>query len=331
MLVKSWKQKVGTVDENLILNVLSNKKQVIDAEILNFLEKRRNFKLFPSMKIFLTTGGKRLRPIMLILSAQSVGGKQSDVLQLALAIELIHNASLIIDDVIDDDEERRGIQSLHKKWNRNDAIIVASALSALAINLATKYGSEVTKFISETAFQLCEGEYLDSSSSLEELTEDEFISIIKKKTSSLFKASSYLGALVGGGNSDEVKSLTAYGENFGVAYQLKDDLSDLKTHRGAVPKDVLNMRPTLPLIHFIHHCHDRGVFNELKVRALSNNLTFDEYKNFLNLLEEEGSLRYCEQRIEYFANEAINSLSSLRNSTYKKYLTLLVQCLPTLI
>lgn len=329
MIIKSWKQKVEMVNESLIFNLLSNKKRVIDSEILSVLNKRRNFKLLPSMNFFLTSGGKRLRPIMLILSAQSVGGKPSDVIQLALAIELIHNASLIIDDIIDNDEERRGNLSLHKKCTRKDAIIVASALSALAINIAAKYGSEVTKIISESALQLCEGEYLDSTEFLEHITEEEFFSIIKKKTASLFKASCYLGALVGGGTPDEVKSLATYGENFGIAYQLKDDLTDLKSCEEVVPKDVINMRPTLPLIHFIRHSNDKEVFNELKIRALSDNLTFDEYKKLLNMLER--SLEYSEQRIQYFLNKAIRSVSPLRNSIYKKYLILLAQCLPMII
>jgi geranylgeranyl diphosphate synthase type I len=298
------------------------KKQLFDFEISKLLSSISNFKLFPLLKYSLASGGKRLRPFLLILSAQSVGGKESDVMQLALAIELIHNASLVLDDIIDNDHERRGCQALHKKWSMNDATLAAFAMSTLAIKLATKYGAEIIRFISEIALQLCEGEYFDMSSSLEAITEDEYFLTVKKKSASLFKASTRLGALVGGGSPTEVEALTAFGENFGIAYQLRDDLLELKLSRESIPRDLIDGRPNLLLIHFLSKPHNKKILEKCRLRVLTNNVN---YEKLLRSLEREGSFKYCERKINYYVNQAVTSLSVLKSSSYKRYLILLAK------
>lgn len=321
-------RKKFELNEKTMFKILSVKKRVVDRELSNIIDQQiKNLEFAMPIKYFFSAGGKRLRPIMLILSAQSVGGRQSSVLQLAIAIELIHNASLIIDDIIDEEEERRGSMPLHKKYSNKEAVIIASTLSALAIKLATKYGVEVTKFLSEIALRLCEGEYLDYNKSSQYLTEDDVLLIIKNKTAALFEASTFLGALAGGGSSYEVKALREYGFNFGMAYQLLDDLADLKNHRKIAHNSMIELRPILPLIFFIRHYDNERIINKLT----SKNITFDEYNYILKMMEENGSMKYCEHRIKDFIDEAIRSLYPIKNSKYKELLVSLAQYLPMLI
>jgi geranylgeranyl pyrophosphate synthase len=163
---------------------------------------------------------------LVILSAQSVGGHVRKVIPLALAFELMHTVRLVHDDIIDQDLTRRGKPALHVKWSVNDAIFVGDAMIALAVNLASDYGEEILKTVSESALELCDGEHMDISLLLDSETEEEYFTKIRKKSVCLFRAAAYSGVLGGGGTPPRDKQPLLFWENFGIAYQLKDDLTE---------------------------------------------------------------------------------------------------------
>jgi len=252
-----------------------------------------------------------------------VGGKAEEVMPLALAFELMHTATLVHDDIIDKDQTRRGLPALHVKWSTDDAILAGDAMIALAVNLASSYGEEILKIVSNSALELCDGEHMDIYFSLDSATEEEYFLKIKQKSATLFRASAHSGALAGGGSPSEIHSLSMFGENFGIAYQLRDDLSDIKHTGTSISKDIKRGRVTLPLIHLYNTSNlkekrqlKRDFQEALKNRALNSSVV----KRILKRLTTAGSFAYVEQKIDKYLQQAIESVKPLENTVYKKYL-----------
>ena len=153
---------------------LTETKQLINSELSNLVSKISELRLHPYLEYVLLSRGKRLRSILVILSVQSVGGDRDRVIPLALAFELLHSATLVHDDIIDEDKLRRGLPTLHRKSGVNTAILVGDAMISLGINLAADFGVEIMKIVSECSLELCDGEYMDTSLLLNEITEENY-------------------------------------------------------------------------------------------------------------------------------------------------------------
>lgn len=162
-------------DEKTFQSYVENTKQLVESELSNLISRIAGIRLHEKMEYALLSHGKRLRPLMVILSAQSVGGNQDDVMSLALAIELLHTATLVHDDILDQDKFRRNVPTVHEKWSVNDAILVGDAMISLSINLAADYGREILKIGSETGLALCDGEYMDVSITSIKISENEYL------------------------------------------------------------------------------------------------------------------------------------------------------------
>lgn len=297
---------------------------MIDVELSNFVSNLAHLKLHPQLEYALLSKGKRLRPLLVILSAQSVGGKAEKVMPLALAFELVHTATLVHDDIIDNDQARRGLPALHVKWSVNDAILAGDAMIALAVNLASSYGEKILKTVSDSALELCDGEHMDISLSLDSATEEEYFLKIKQKSACLFRAAAYSGALASGGSPSEVNSLSTFGENFGIAYQLKDDLVDLKDPSSFISRDLRRGRVTLPLIHLYTTSNpkERQQLKRNFQKTLKNPEQHDRHdaERILKSLKASGSFDYVEQKINRYLQQAIASVKPLKNTFYKEHL-----------
>jgi len=299
-------------------------KKLIDLELSRFVSKLSRLRLHPLLEYSLLSKGKRLRPLLVLLSAQSVGGKAEKIMPLALAFELMHTATLVHDDIIDNDETRRGIPALHVKWSVNDAILAGDAMIALAVNLASSYGEEVLKTVSNSALELCDGEHMDIWLSLDSATEEEYFLKIKEKSASLFRAAACSGAMAGGGSSSEIHSLSMFGENFGMAYQLRDDISDLKHTCDIISRDLKRGRVTLPLIHLYNTSGleerqqlKRDFLMMIKNREVLNSSVAER---IFKRLSAAGSFAYVEQKINEYLQQAIESVKPLKDTVYKEYL-----------
>jgi geranylgeranyl pyrophosphate synthase len=233
-------------DRKMFQSYVENTKQLVESELSNLVSRIADLRIHEKMKYALLSRRKRLRPVMVILSAQSVGGNREDVMSLALAIELLHTATLVHDDILDQDKFRRDVPAVHEKWSINDAILVGDAMISLAINLTADYGREIMKIASETGLALCDGEYMDVSTTSTEISENEYLEKIRKKSASLFKTATQCGTIAGGGSDLEVKCLADFGEHFGMAYQLSDDLSDITSLREAFQKISENVGSVFP-------------------------------------------------------------------------------------
>lgn len=313
---------------------VSKTKSQIESELAKISSKLSELSIHPQIEYALLSGGKRLRPLFVILSAESVGGNRNEVMPLALAFELMHTATLVHDDIIDDDEYRRGIPALHKKWSVNDAILTGDALIALSVDLASPYGETILKTVAQSALELCDGEHMDITFSLKTATEESYFKKISEKSASLFKAATYSGALAGGGSHSEVHSLSMYGQNFGIAYQLRDDLLDLKQKERMALKDLRSGSITLPLIHSYNTCSSdekKQVESQLQ-RLMKGNPTNDDQgaENLLRIIRSTGSFDYCENKIDEHLRQAVNSISILKDTEYKTYLVEMTRALKAL-
>ncbi len=179
--------------------------------------------------VYAVEGGKRVRPMMLMLSAEALGKRDDSVLDAAVAVELLHTESIIHDDIIDEEEARRNRMTFHVKYGFSASLLTADFVFALILAIAARYKDmRVAEEISSAALRMAEGEYseLTIDPKVYNLTWDEYLKIVTDKTAALFETSAKLGALIARGNEKEVAALANFGKYLGIAYQLRDDLLD---------------------------------------------------------------------------------------------------------
>jgi geranylgeranyl pyrophosphate synthase len=301
---------------------ISYSKTLIDRE-LSKLVKSLEPNLAPQIEYALLSGGKRLRPLMVLFAAQSAGGNRKATVPLALSFELAHTSSLVHDDIIDTDIIRRGKMALHNKWSEKSAVLTGDLLIAYAVYLASSYGGRILKMISQSAIDLCQGEQMDLVLSPIS-TESEYFQMIESKSSSLFQAAASCGAIVGGASPKETKCLANFGKNFGITYQLRDDLLDLKSGKDQTSQDLKKGRTTLPLIHLYgisNSIERKTIDKDLRVATMKNNIKSDSaIKNILEQLEETGSIIYLKNKIDEHCRLTKTSLAPLKDSIYKNCL-----------
>ncbi len=316
-------------NEQLYQTYLEETRKEINSEISTLIQKIANLKLNEKIVYVLQTQGKMLRPTLVLLSAQSVGANKEPLKKLALAIELLHEATLVHDDLLDDDNFRRNTVAVHAKWGIKDAVLVGDALASLSLNLAANYGTETSKVVSEACLLLCDGEYIDASTANAELTERDYFEKITKKSASLFRAATLCGAIAGKGSSVEKNALAEFGQNLGIAYQIRDDLSDITPLKEGTTPNVNDFQ-TLPFIH-LNNAPDRKekIFLQSSVleKAENSSEQLTTPKKLYERLEDAGSLSYCNDKINDYLNRAVSVLEPLKSSVYKSYLIKMAESL----
>jgi len=196
-------------------------------------------------------GGKRIRPLILVLSAECVGKCDTNAYTAACAVELLHMESIIHDDIIDNETLRRGKDPFHIKYGYNTSILTGDFVLGLILNISSRLGKpRIASELATTAMMMSEGEMLETMlESSEDVTFNDYLKVIEYKTATAFAAASKLGAIIGGGTEEHVLSLAEYGKNMGIAYQIRDDLFDWKNEEklfniliknSSDPRDVFN-------------------------------------------------------------------------------------------
>jgi geranylgeranyl pyrophosphate synthase len=304
--------KTFASDEKKYQAYLKKVKEELFSEISNLLSKTESLRLNEKITYALQTRGKLLRPTLVMLSGQSVGGNWDHLKKLALSIELLHNATLVHDDILDNDHFRRDALAIYSKYGVRTAILVGDALASLSLNLSAEYNKKIAKIVSQTCLSLCDGEYMDAAEATSEPSEKLYFEKIRKKTASLFKTATQCGGIAGGGSPTEIASLAEFGENYGIAYQISDDLSDIASLKdGLVPGQ--NDFQTLPFIH-LYESTGKG---EKYLQDLSPEQLYEQLGTF-------NCLRYCLGKIRDHLNKAVANLEQLRDSVYKSFLLKMV-------
>ncbi|CUU06863.1 Geranylgeranyl pyrophosphate synthase, partial [Candidatus Kryptobacter tengchongensis] len=207
-------------------------KKVIDERLKQALIEEKPVGLYEPIRYILFAGGKRIRPIILLLSCESLGGDYEDAINAALAVEIFHNFTLVHDDIMDNADLRRGLLTIHKRWGINTAILSGDAMFAIAYKFLSSIKSaridEIFNSFTQAAIEVCEGQALDLELETSfDVSIDDYIKMISKKTASLIKNSARIGALIANGSNEQILALENYGLNLGLAFQFMDDLLDV--------------------------------------------------------------------------------------------------------
>ena len=173
-------------------------------------------------------GGKRIRPIILLLSSECIGEVDDNTLAAASAIEFLHTESVIHDDIIDNETQRRQRDPFHIKYGYNTSVLTGDFVLGLILNIASRINNpRVTKNLATTAMMMSEGEIIEGRlETSEDVTFDDYLKVIEYKTAVAFETASRLGGIISGGNDEQIECLADYGKNIGIAYQIRDDLHD---------------------------------------------------------------------------------------------------------
>jgi octaprenyl-diphosphate synthase len=203
-------------------------------------------------------GGKRIRPLILVLSAECIKSEkvEPNAYLAASAIELLHTESIIHDDIIDEENQRRGKPSFHVKYGYNSSILTADFVLGVILNISSKLKDpRIINELSNAATKMTEGEMMEIKLGKEmDITEDDYIKVLEFKTASLFEASAKIGAITGGGDEDQIHTMTSFGNLLGIAYQIHDDLIDwsnenrlfnLLVRKNGKPKDFVDQMDKL--------------------------------------------------------------------------------------
>ena len=217
------------IEINPLLEVYSNYIEKIDSALDKELELYSESEFCEPLKYALE-GGKRIRPIILLLAAESVGKIDDNVYAGACAIELLHTESVIHDDIIDNETQRRHKDPFHIKYGYNTSVLTGDFVLGLILNISSRLdNARVTKDLATAAMLMSEGEVLEGKlEESEDVTFEDYVKVMDYKTATAFEMAAKLGSIIGGGSEEETLGLSEYGKNIGIAYQIKDDLMDWK-------------------------------------------------------------------------------------------------------
>lgn len=270
------------------------------------------------------SGGKRLRPLLSVLAAKSVGYKGSDHLKLAAIVEFIHTASLLHDDVVDESTMRRGRQTANAMFGNSASVLVGDFLYTRSFQMMTELNSlKVLQILADTTNVLAEGEVMQLMNLNEpDTSEENYMRVIYCKTARLFEAATQLGGVLNNVDESIESALGEYGKYLGIAFQIADDLLDYTADAEELGKnigdDLAEGKPTLPLIYALAHgnAEEKALIKGV-IETTDGSQVIDQ---ILAALDRTGALVYTKRRAEEEAEKAIQALSVLPESKYKEAL-----------
>lgn len=283
-----------------------------------------------AVRRMLAAGGKRLRPRITLLAADACGGNPVDHLHLAAYMELIHVATLIHDDVVDNARTRRGVNATAVDYGNRVSVLAGDYLFAWIFkNVTADYPHPVPNVLSATLADICDGEVLQLQALGNlNLTRDAYVEIARKKTASLFAASAQCGAVMGGGNPREIAGLQSFGELFGIAFQMKDDLLDMTADERSLGKpvgnDLTERKMTIPLIEALSGGDPN--FSD-QVRRFYEESDNDAIPAVVAGIEAAGGLQGTRTRIAEYVARAKQALEPIAPGTAKEELGHLAESL----
>ena len=231
-------------------------------------------------------GGKRIRPLILLLSAESVGNCDENAYTAACAVELLHTESVIHDDIIDNETLRRRKDPFHIKYGYNTSILTGDFVLGLILNIASRINNpRIANELATTAMMMSDGEMIEARlESSEDVTFDDYLKVMEYKTATAFEAASKIGAILGGGTEDQILALAEYGKNVGIAYQIHDDLQDWNNEdklfnvlikKSSDPRDVFN--------HMDYLLKDYSLKSKAGLRKIKEGQAKSHLENLLDL------------------------------------------------
>lgn len=280
------------------------------------------------MNYIIRTKGKQIRPLFTFLSAGLNGGITEKTYRGAAMIELLHTATLVHDDVVDDSIQRRGFFSINAIWKNKIAVLAGDYLLSRGLLVAVNHGDfDLLKVTSDAVRQMSEGELLQIEKARTlDIKEEIYFEIIRMKTAVLIEACCVIGALSSADRESKPEQMREFGKYTGIAFQIKDDILDYDSSITGKPKgtDLKEKKLTLPLIYAMNI----APFTEKKhIKKLISGNSFSEqdFKNVKNFINEYGGFDYAVKRMQEYKNKAIDAIDEFQDSDYKSALIRLVE------
>ena len=315
-----------------LINLCQKDLEAINTLILEKLDSKVPL-IHEISSYLILSGGKRLRPLLTsccyrLIEKQKDNSKNH--IGLATAVEFIHAATLLHDDVIDESKQRRGNLSVNEVWGNKTSVLVGDFLFSRAFQLMTKYGNlEILKILSDTSVVISEGEILELSNDKDPtINEDVYFEVINDKTASLFSAACQVGCISANSSAKEVESIKSFGTNFGMAFQLIDDAIDYYSTNDSLGKNVgddfKEGKITLPIIlAYIRSNNEEKKFWNKTIVDLKQDK--DDFGEAITIMQKYDCISDTVERARHFANVAMDSLGTFKNNEYKRTLINLIQ------
>jgi len=309
---------------------LKKRADFFNAQLEKFLDGGSPESLYDAARHLPLAGGKRLRPCFSLISCESVKGDIIKVIPLAIALELIHNFTLIHDDIMDKSKLRRNLPTVHVKFgepsaiNAGDLLFIKAFESMHNISIDCSIFKNVEFGFIDFIKEICEGQQLDMDfENRQIINEEEYLEMIRKKTAVFFQFAAEAGAILGGGTKDEINALNEYGLNAGLGFQIWDDYLDISSDEIILGKDIgndiRNGKKTLIAVHCLNNAD--GDDKELLNRIFGNiNATENEVKQVYDLFKKLKSIDYAKNTALNYISTAKNALDKLPDSEAKQLL-----------
>ena len=315
------------------MNSIEKNAKIVNRYLVSKL-KGNPHDLYSAASHLIVSGGKRLRPYMVMKSCEMLGGKTKNAINAASAIEMVHNFTLVHDDIMDNDEMRHGVTTVHKKFGMPIAILAGDVLFSKAYqvvsstSLSSSSVIELVSRLAKSCVDVCEGQLLDISMANNEKipSQSQYIKMIEKKTAALFEVSCAMGAICANAKRKDVSNLSSFGKNLGIAFQITDDLigvlGDSKVTKKPVGNDLREGKKSLPILLAINHAN--GENKEIILKAFGNSFaTQDDIEKALKIIRRLKIEKTVRRQAQSYAQRAKKSIQSYSGSAKNDLLALL--------
>lgn len=290
------------------MDYLSVIKQPVQEELADFIElfnrslTHEDGMLGSALEHIRRRAGKRMRPMLILLMAKSYGHVTDVTQNAAVGLELLHTASLVHDDVVDESGERRGQASVNATYDNKVAVLVGDyILSTALLHVSFTHSEDIVRYLAELGRTLSDGEILQLSNiGRREISEEVYYEVIRQKTAALFEACAGIGVLSAGATGDDFEKARTFGRNLGIIFQIRDDIFDYYDSPEIgkpTGNDMLEGKLTLPAIYAVNNGGDKAML-ELAYKVKEQSVTQEEIDTLVEYTKSHGGIEYAEQRME---------------------------------
>ena len=296
------------------MDYLSIIKHPVEAELADFISlfnqslSHEDGLLGSALEHIRKRAGKRMRPMLILLMAKNFGQINLSTQNAAVGLELLHTASLVHDDVVDESEERRGQASVNATYDNKVAVLVGDyILSTALLCVACTHSEQIVTYLAELGRTLSDGEILQLSNiGRKDISEDVYYDVIKQKTAALFEACAGIGALSSGASEEDVEAAKLFGQNLGITFQIRDDIFDYYDSPEIgkpTGNDMAEGKLTLPVIYAVNNGGDESM-RDLALKVKARTVSSDEIAKLVAYTKEKGGIEYAERRMWEFHAQA---------------------------
>lgn len=314
------------------MDYLSVIKQPVQAELADFIElfnrslTHEDGMLGSALEHIRRRAGKRMRPMLILLMAKSYGHVTDVTQNAAVGLELLHTASLVHDDVVDESGERRGQASVNATYDNKVAVLVGDyILSTALLHVSFTHSEDIVRYLAELGRTLSDGEILQLSNiGRREISEEVYYEVIRQKTAALFEACAGIGVLSAGATGDDFEKARTFGRNLGIIFQIRDDIFDYYDSPEIgkpTGNDMLEGKLTLPAIYAVNNGGDKAMI-ELAYKVKEQSVTQEEIDTLVEYTKSHGGIEYAEQRMEELRLKCMEYIeNAVKDEEIKRALT----------